>query len=118
MTAPFRLDEQVTIEQRTVEKDPDYGTDIPGSEFWEVVADYIWANAQDQLPSRGESTSNGLTTAVTRTRLRIQNDARITTAMRVILHGKGDRIMQIIAGPALLDDRRHTEYMLEGFKNG
>ena len=118
MTAPFRLDEQVTIEQRTVEKDPDYGTDIEGSEAWLPVAVAVWTNAQDQLPSRGEATSNGLTTAVTRTRLRIQNDARITTAMRVILHDKGDRIMQIIAGPALLDDRRHVEFMLEGFKNG
>jgi len=118
VTAPFRLDEQVTIEQRTVEKDPDYGTDIEGSEAWLPVAVEVWANVQDQLPSRGESTSNGLTTAATRTRLRIQSDARITTAMRVTLHGKGNRLMQIIAGPALLDDRRHVEFMLEGFKIG
>ena len=118
MTAPFRLDEQVTIEQRTVEKDPEYGTDIKGSEAWVPVAAAIWANVQDQLPSRGESTSNGVTTAVTRTRLRIQNDNRITTAMRVVLHGKSDRVMQIIAGPALLDDRRHTEYILEGYSHG
>ena len=115
MTAAFRLDEQVTIEQRTTEKDPDYGTDI---ESWAPVAVAIWANAQDQLPSRGESTANGLVTAVTRTRLRIQNDERITTAMRVTLHGKGGRIMQIIAGPALLDDRRHVEFMLEGYSHG
>jgi len=113
MTAPFRLDEQVTIEQRVVGQDPDYGTPI---ESWEVVAAAVWCNAQDQLPSRGESVSNGLATSVTRTRLRIQNDDRITTAMRVILHGKRDRVMQIIAGPAQLDDRRHTEFMLEGFK--
>lgn len=115
MTAPFRLDEQVTIEQRIVGRDPDYGTPI---ESWEVVAKELWCNAQDQLPSRGESVSNGLATSVTRTRLRIQNDDRITTDMRAILHGKRDRIMQIIAGPALLDDRRHTEFMLEGYKNG
>jgi len=118
MTARFRLDEQVTIEERTVEKDPEYGTDIEGSEAWVPVADHVWANAQDQLPSRGESTANGVATAVTRTRLRIQNDNRITTAMRVVLHGKGGRIMQIIAGPALLDDRRHVEFMLEGYSHG
>jgi len=115
MTAPFRLDEQVTIEERTVQKDPEYGTEI---EAWASVATAIWANAQDQLPSRGESTSNGVATAVTRTRLRIQNDIGITTAMRVVLHGKGDRVMQIIAGPALLDDRRHVEFMLEGYSHG
>lgn len=115
MTAPFRLDEQATIEQRTVDKDPEYGTEI---EAWVPVADHIWCNAQDQLPSRGESTANGVATAVTRTRLRIQNDASITTAMRVTLHGKGGRVMQIIAGPALLDDRRHVEFMLEGYSHG
>lgn len=115
MTAPFRLDEQVTIEQRIVDRDPDYGTPI---ERWEVVAKEIWCNAQDQLPSRGESTTNGVATAVTRTRLRIQIDHRITPAMRVILHGKRDRVMQIIAGPADLDDRRHVEFMLEGYSHG
>jgi len=112
MTAPFRLDEQATIEQRTVARDPDYGTEV---EAWVVVADHIWCNAQDLLPSRGESTANGVANSVTRTRLRIQNDDRITTAMRVILHGKRDRVMQIIAGPAQLDDRRHTEFALEGY---
>lgn len=115
MTAPFRLNEKVTIEQLTTLKDPDYGTDI---EVWEAVSVEIWANAQDQLPSRGESTANSVATAVTRTRLRIQNDDRITTAMRVVLHGKRDRVMQIIAGPAQLDDRRHIEFALEGYAHG
>jgi len=115
MTAPIRKNEKVTIEQRTVERDPDYGTE---SETWVVVANYIWAEAQDQLPSRGESTSNGLPTSLTRTRLRINLNPKITTAMRVTLHNKGGRLMQIIAGPALLDDRRHMEFMLEGYSHG
>lgn len=118
MTAPFRLNEKVTIEKRTVARDPDYGSEIPGTEAWESVAERIWANAQDQLPSRGESTTNGLVTALTRTRLRIRIRDDITTTMRVTLHGKGNRVMQIVAGPALLDDRRHMEFMLEGYKNG
>lgn len=118
MTAPFRKDEQVTIERRTAARDPDYGTEIPGAGGWEAVADHIWANVQDQLPSRGESIGNGLVTAVTRTRLRIEVDNSVTTAMRVTLHGKGDRVMQIIAGPALLDDRRNVEWILEGYSHG
>lgn len=118
MTAPFRKDEQVTIEQHTGARDPDYGTEIPGDDGWETVADHIWANVQDQLPSRGENAANGMVTAVTRTRLRIELDSRITTAMRVTLHGRGDRVMQIIAGPALLDDRRNVEWMLEGYSHG
>lgn len=115
MTAPFRLDEQVTIEQRTAARDPDFGTEIEGAGAWVVVADHAWANTQDMLPSRGESSANGLVTSMARTRLRIQIDDRITSAMRVTLHSKGDRLMQIVAGPALLDDRRHIEFMLESF---
>jgi head-tail adaptor len=115
MTAPFRLDEQVTIENRTTVQDPDWGGTVEGDAGWEAIADHVWANTQDILPSRGEMTTNGLTNSVTRTRLRIQVDDRISSAMRVTLHGKGDRLMQIVAGPALLDDRRHVEFMLESF---
>jgi len=115
MTASFQKNEKVTIERRIVGSDPDYGTETEG---WEVAADHIWANAQDMLPSRGESTTSGLPTSVTRTRLRININHKITPAMRVTLHSKGDRLMQIVAGPALLDDRRHMEFMLEGYSHG
>lgn len=115
MAGRFRMDEQATIERREAGVDPVYGTPI---ESWVVVVENVWCNAQDVLPSRGESTSNGIATAVTRTRFRIQVDAEITAAMRVTLHGKGDRVMQIVAGPALLDDRRHMEFMLEGYGRG
>lgn len=118
MMATFRKDEQVTIERRAVARDPDFGTEIEGTGGWEIVADHIWANLQDILPSRGgENLANGLVLAMARTRLRIDIDDRITTAMRVILHGRNDRVMQIIAGPVMLDDRRHAEFMLEGFSS-
>jgi head-tail adaptor len=112
MVAPFRLDDKVTIERKTVARDPDYGTEV---EAWAPVATRIWANVQDLLPSRAESTDNGLRIGVQRSRLRIKNSAAITATMRVTLHNKGDRVMQIIAGPAMLDDREHTEFALEGY---
>jgi head-tail adaptor len=116
MTAPFRLDEQVTIEQRTAQRDPDFGTVLVGADGWEVLADHIWANVQDILPSRGgEANASGLVTTAARSRLRIKTDSRVETGMRVTLHGRGDRIMVIIAGPAQLDDRRHDEFMLDSF---
>lgn len=111
---PFKCDEKVTIERKTVARDPDYGTEI---EAWELVAARVWANVQDELPSRAESAQNGLRVAVQRSRLRIRNDDAITATMRVTLHGKGGRVMQIIAGPALLDDRAHTEFTLEGYSS-
>lgn len=117
MTAAFRLDEQVTIEKRTGARDNGWNTEVETADGWTVVVDHEWANTQDVLPSRGEATANGLVTAVTRTRLRMQVNDIITTAMRVTLHDKGGRLMQIVAGPALLDDRRHVEFMLEGFSS-
>jgi head-tail adaptor len=113
MAAPFRLDEQVSIEAKSTARDPDYGTEV---ESWSVVADHVWANTQDILPSRTmESTINGARVARQQTRLRIRINPAITAAMRVTLHGKGGRVMQVIAGPALLDDRRHVEFLLEGY---
>lgn len=113
----FRCDEKVTIERQTVAIDPNYGTPISGGEGWEPVATRIWANVQDVLPSRAESTKNGLRIGVQRSRLRIRNNSVITATMRVTLHSKGDRVMQIIAGPALLDDRVHTEFFLESYSS-
>lgn len=116
MAAPFRLDHKVSIEKKTTAVDPDYGTPI---EAWETVASRIWANLQDVLPSRSmEATTNGLQVGRQQTRLRIRSSHPVTLDMRVILHGRGDKAMQIIAGPALLDDRMHNEFMLEAYTSG
>jgi head-tail adaptor len=113
--ANFQCNAKVTIERKTTARDPDYGTEI---EAWEVVASRYWANLQDALPSRAESTNNGVRTAVLRTRLRMRNNPAITADMRVTLHGRGDQVMQIIAGPARLDDGIHSEWMLEASSHG
>lgn len=112
MTAPFKCDDQVSIEHRVTTKDPVYGTPI---EDWAPLHAYFWANVQDVLPSRAEATDNGLTVGVTRSRLRIRDTFGVDMAMRVVLHSRGARVMQIIAGPARLDDGVHDEYMLESY---
>lgn len=115
MAAAFRLDEKVTIERKAVAHDPEYGTEI---EAWVPVASNIWANVQDVLLVRSaESTNNGLRIGAQRTRLRIRNNAAVAATMRITLHNKGNRLMQIIGGPAMLDDRVHTEFLLEGYSS-
>ena len=115
MTAPFRRDELVTIEQRTATRDPDFGAEV---ESYTLVADGVWAYVQDILPlARSDAAVHGLDVALTRARLRIPVDGRVLPGMRVTLHGRGERQMKIIAGPSLLDDRRHAEYLLEGFSS-
>lgn len=115
MPIPFKCDEKVTIERRTTTTDPDYGTPV---DSWLVVLDRYWANVQDELPSRAESTQNGLRVGTQVTRLRMQGAGAVSGEMRAILHGRGDRVMQIIAGPALMNDRTHYEFKLEGYSNG
>lgn len=112
MTAPFKCDEKVTIEQDLGGTDPAYGTVV---ENWVPVLDRYWANVQDVLPSRAESTNNGLQQSVQRSRLRMRGAGAVSGKMRAVLHGHGDRVMQIIAGPALLDDRVHYEFQLEAY---
>ena len=112
MVAPFKCDEKVTIEHDIGGVDPDYGTPVPN---WVPLLARYWANVQDVLPSRAEATDNGLATSVVRARLRLQSAAAVTTKMRAVLHSRGDLVMQIIAGPALLDDRVHYEFQLEAY---
>lgn len=114
MAAPFKCDEQVSIERDVGGIDPDYGTQV---ENWTVLLDHYWANVQDVLPSRAESTENGLRTGVQRSRLRMQGAGAVTGKMRAVLHNRGDRVMQIIAGPAMLDDRVHYEFQMEGYSS-
>ncbi|ATQ74853.1 hypothetical protein CR152_31975 [Massilia violaceinigra] len=115
MAAPFKCDEKVSIERKTGATDPDSGVEL---DVWEVVYDHYWASVQDSLPSRSESTKNGMSIDVLPSRLRMQGAGGATTEMRAVLHSRGDRIAQIISGPAMLDDRVHYEFMIEGFKHG
>lgn len=115
MAVSFKCDEKVTIEHNIGGKDPEYGTQL---EDWVPLLDHYWANVQDVLPSRAESTENGLQLAVKRTRLRMRGAEAVTMKMRAVLHSRGDQVMQIVAGPALLDDRVHVEFQLEAFANG
>lgn len=115
MVTPFKCDEKVTIEHLVGDPDPVYGTE---TKTWVPLLVRYWANVQDVLPSRAETVKNGLGKSVQRARLRMQGAQAVRVDMRVILHSRGDRVMQIIAGPALLDDRVHTEFQLEGYSNG
>ena len=112
MATPFKCDEKVTVEQLVGTADPVHGTPIKS---WETVAARWWANCQDVLPSRAETTQNSLRTTVKQTRMRMPGAGALTGEMRVTLHGHGDRVMQIISGPVLMDDRFHYEFMLESY---
>lgn len=112
MVAPFKCDEKVTIEHNVGGVDPVYGTEVAN---WQPLLTRYWANVEDELPSRAESTQNGIETRVLRSRLRMQGAVGVTGEMRAILHSRGERVMSIIAGPSMLNDRVHFEFKLEAY---
>lgn len=112
MTAPFKCDEKVTIERNVGTVEPVYGTT---EDSWIPFLTNYWAWVEDVLPGRAESTTNGLRKGVTQTRLRMEGAAAVTLDMRVVLHNRGNKVMGIISGPAMLNDRMHYEFALEDY---
>lgn len=97
------LDRRVRFERKT----GDDAYDSAGSEAWEEVVT-VWAQVQDVLPSRSERLANGINIAARPARVRIRYRAGIDSGMRMVI---GDRVLQIVAGPAELGRREGLELM-------
>lgn len=119
-----QLDRWVTIEKKSVTRDPDFGTEVitwvplvalPGSP---VVAERFRAEIQDALPSRSEAVTQGLAVARNQTRLRMRWRDDITSDMRVTVHGDTDVVYQIVGGPAQIEGRKERiEMVLERYSS-
>lgn len=95
--------------------DPEYGPQ-PGG--WTPIADgEVWAEVWDTLPSRSESTADGIRLAADTVRVRIRYRADVTAAMRFVELTGMQRTLQIIAGPAALYGRRELEFIVERFSS-
>lgn len=102
-----RYRHQITIESPV----PGEGFDDAGSGTWEPV-DVVAAEVQDVLPSRSERLAGGINVASRPARVRMRYRTDISPDMRFVM---GDRIMQIIAGPAERSNREETEFMVEDY---
>jgi SPP1 family predicted phage head-tail adaptor len=92
-------------------QDPTFGGDITE---WRALAT-CWMEVQDVPPSRAEAVKLGLTVAINRTRVRYTHrPARdVTSAMRIRVSGTVERVLQIVAGPAVLGENEYDEVMCE-----
>ena len=106
--AAGRFDRRITIERPTA----DDGFDGAGSGTWTLVGE-AWAHVQDMLPSRGERLADGMNIASRPARVRMRYRTDITPDMRFVM---GDRVMQIVAGPAELGRREAIEFMAEDYR--
>lgn len=111
MKAPT-MNRQISIEQKSVTQDADYGSDVvtwvplvaaAGSP---VIAERWWAEVQDVMPSRSEAVKNGLSNARNQTRIRMRYRNDIDSTMRVTVHGDSDVVYQIIGGPVEIGGRK------------
>jgi SPP1 family predicted phage head-tail adaptor len=111
-----QLDKRITIERKSVTQDPDYGTDVI---TWAAITNgtRVPAQFQDVLPSKAESTRDGLRVAILPARVRIRYRSDVTADMRVIFHGASDRTMQIVGGPAEIGRREWLEMVCEAYSS-
>lgn len=101
-----RLDTRIRIERKVVTPDPLYGTETV---TWVEFAT-VWAEVQDVLPSRAERMADSIVIANRPARVRMRYIAGISADMRVII---GDRVLQIVSGPAEIGRRKGIEIIAE-----
>ncbi|MFW2829880.1 phage head closure protein [Sphingomonas sp. ID0503] len=82
-----------------------------GKETWEPVAT-VRASVQDMLPSRAERIAEGVNIAARPARIRMWYRDDVTADMRIVI---GERILQIVAGPAELGNREGIEIVAEDY---
>lgn len=115
-----RLNRRIRIESRTETPHADYGTPVV---TWSTFA-LVWANMQDQLPSKAESIDAGIRIARRPIRIRMRYLRGITSDMRVkppwgtipwgSRHWWTDGLAyQIVGGPAELGNRDGIELMVQ-----
>ena len=105
------LDTRIRIEQRVVPNAP--AADDAGAQEWELFGN-AWAQVQDVLPSRGERVADGVTLSNRPARIRMRFRSEINSDMRIVI---GSRILQIVAGPAMLGRREWLELMAEEYSS-
>lgn len=90
-------------------QDPTFGGDITE---WRPLAT-AWMEVRDVPPSRAESVKLGLPVAINQTRVRYNYRTDVTSAMRIRISGPVERVLQIVAGPAVLGEKEYCEVMCE-----
>ncbi len=100
-----RLKHRIDIERPVA----DGSIEGAGDGTWELVAKGVRAEVQDALPSKAERLDSGINVASRPARVRMRYRPGITPDMRFVM---GERVMQIVAGPAELGTREGLEFMV------
>jgi SPP1 family predicted phage head-tail adaptor len=104
---------RIRIEYKSSTVDPDYGTK---TETWLPLAE-VWAEAEDILQGKSETTTNGLRIASDRVRIKIRYREGISPDMRIIELNGMRRTLSITAGPSMTKWREELEIMTESYSS-
>lgn len=106
------MDRRITFRRKVMAQDPTYGA----ATLTPQTLVTLWAEVVDVRPSRVESAEeqrSGLVQARNQTRVRIRHRTDVDSTMEIV---DGDRILQIIRGPAEIGGRKaYLEMMCETF---
>lgn len=104
-----RMRDRVAIERPI----PDDSFNGAGSGTWQAIdPEPTWCEIEDMLPSRGERLADGINVASRPARVRMRYRDGITPDMRFVA---GDRVMQIVAGPARIRGGTMLEFVVEDY---
>lgn len=106
-----KLDQFVRVEQKTVTKDPDYGSDVT---TW-VLYKCAWASILDVTTKMQESTNSDLRQLKQPTRVQMRYDPTIDVTMRIVV-AANNRILNIVSQPAEIGRREAIEFMAENYE--
>jgi SPP1 family predicted phage head-tail adaptor len=107
------FDTQITIEKRTSTPDAKYGTPVvTWTNLITTGSGRIWAQVEDEQPSRSESVRGGIAMATNRAVVRIRYRNDIDSSMRVTIHRDTAVLYQIVGGPAQVGGRKQMLEMV------
>ena len=101
------LSDLITFQKSVKTQSPTTGA---WSTVWTDVEPQEWAEVLDHLPSRAETLDDNIAIARRPSRIRFRRRNDITSDMRVKFEG---RVMEIIAGPALIARGAAMEIMCQ-----
>jgi head-tail adaptor len=107
------LNTRCRIENKSVTRDPVYGTELVS---WVTVAT-VWCHIQDELPSKSEAVKQGLAVATRRSRVRMRYRTGIDSSMRLVINWPTETTFQIVGGPAILGNRDGLELFVEKYSS-
>jgi SPP1 family predicted phage head-tail adaptor len=103
-----RLRERISIEKPIA----DEGFDGAGAGTWQAIATKVPAAVEDVPAGKAERLADGINIAARPARVWIRYRTDVTPDMRFTM---GDRLMQIVAGPAIIGRRQWLQFMVEDY---